>query len=288
MTSEEMSRLNVKDLSFINEIKSMVVVGPSKSRNFFFVRNHQENFKGDIYVVHPNVKSIPGFDNGSEGKIFKSIKEIPGDVDFAFIAVSPPKVLDIIDDCVEKGVKLATIFSAEFSDSGTKKGMEMEKELLIRAKNKVRILGPNGLGLYYPKLGIAWRPGFPTEPGEIGFIAQSGGVCHIAIYTASKFGISFSKVLSYGNGVDLDMVDLIYYLSNDPETRIILCYVEGIKEGRGKDLREVLALNKKPIIFLKGGQTKRGAIAARTHTASISGENHLWSAGQDSRSSHSH
>ncbi len=264
-----------KDISFINNIKSIAVIGPSKKRDYFFLRNHLENFKGSIYAVHSSGEKIPNFDNKN---LFLTLKDIPGDVDFAFIAVPPSQILKIIEDCVEKKVKLVTVFTSEFSDSGKEEGIELEKELLKRAQNKLRILGPNGLGLFYPKLGIAWRNQFPTTPGNIGFIAQSGGICNIAIYGAESLGINFSKVFSFGNGADIDFVDLLYFLSNDPETDIILCYIEGIKEGRIDALKKVLKQNKKPIIALKGGQTETGSIAAKTHTASISGDNRLWDA----------
>jgi acetyltransferase len=265
----------IKTIDFINDIKSIAVIGPSKKREYYFLKNHAEYFKGPVYAVHPSVNEIPNF---SKKNIFPSLIEIPDEVDFAFIAVPPSLVLNVMDDCVKKNVKLVTIFTSEFSDSGTEEGIALEKELLKRAENKVRILGPNGLGMYYPKLGIAWRPRFPTTPGNIGFIAQSGGICNIAIYGAETLGINFSKVFSFGNGADLDFVDLLYFLSNDPESNIILCYIEGIKEGRIEDLKGVLAQNKKPIIALKGGQSKTGSIAAKTHTASISGDNRLWKA----------
>ncbi len=275
MTEKDFPYLNVKDVSFINNIKSIAVIGPSKKREYFFLKNHAEYFKGPTYAVHPTVDEIPNFDKKN---IFHSLEEIPGEVDFAFIAVPPSQILRTIDACVKKKVKLVTVFTSEFSDSGTEEGIALENELLKRAQNKVRILGPNGLGIYYPKLGIAWRPGFPTKPGNIGFIAQSGGICNIAIYGAEALGINFSKVFSFGNGADLDFVDLLYFLINDPETDIILCYLEGIKEGRIKDLKKILEQNKKPIIILKGGQSKTGSIAAKTHTASISGDNRLWKA----------
>ncbi len=267
--------LNVKDISFINHINSIAVIGPSKKREYFFLRNHAEYFKGPTYAVHPTAEEIPNFDKKN---IFPSLEDIPGEVDFAFIAVPPSQILNTIDACVKKKVKLVTIFTSEFSDSGTKEGIALEKELLKRAQNKLRILGPNGLGIYYPKLGIAWRPGFPTKPGNIGFIAQSGGICNIAIYGAEALGINFSKVFSFGNGADIDFVDLLYFLSKDPETEIILCYLEGIKEGRIDDLKKVLEQNKKPIVVLKGGQSETGSVAAKTHTASISGDNRLWKA----------
>jgi len=275
MTHLDSSDLNVKDISFINNIKSMAVIGPSIKRDFFFLRNHQENFEGELYAIHPKIKEIPDFPNNN---IYSSILDVPDKVDFAFIAVPPFQVLDIIDECMAKGVKLVTIFTSEFSDSGTKDGIKLEEELLKRAQNKIRILGPNGLGLFYPKLRITWRPKFPIIPGNIGFIAQSGGICNIAIYSALELGINYSKVFSFGNGADLDLVDLLYFLSNDDETDIILCYIEGIKEGRSKDLQKILEQNKKPLVILKGGQTKTGSIAAKTHTASVSGNNRIWEA----------
>jgi len=265
-----------KDLTFINEINSMAVVGVSKARNFFFLRNHQEHFDGKLYAIHPNIKSIPNFDDGTEGKIYSSVKEVPGELDFVFIAVPRSVIVDIIDDCVEKGVKLASIFTAEFSDAGTEKGRELERKLLEHAKNGLRILGPNGMGLYYPKLGIAWRPKFPNAPGNVGFIAQSGGICNLAIYASEELEIDFSKVFSFGNGADLDFVDLLRFLSNDPETDIILGYIEGISKGRGKALQQTLKENDKPIIVVKGGKSGQGSVAAQTHTGTLTGEKRIW------------
>ncbi|MFX1320197.1 MAG: CoA-binding protein [Promethearchaeota archaeon] len=275
MTKQDQTTLNIKDITFINKIKSIAVIGPSKKRDYFFLRNHAENFKGNIYAVHPTIKQIPDF---PREKIFPSLMAIPDEIDFAFITVPPSQILNVMDDCVEKGVKLVTVFTSEFSDAGTEEGLKLEKELINRANNKLRILGPNGMGLFYPKIGLAWRPKFPNIAGNIGFIAQSGGICNIAVYSAWELGLHFSKVFSFGNGADLDFVDLLYFLSNDPETDIILCYVEGIKEGRSNDLQKVLAQNKKPMVILKGGQTRTGSIAAKTHTASISGDKRLWEA----------
>ncbi len=273
----EKNRSNTfKDLSFINNIKSMAVIGTSENRDFFFLRNHQEHFQGDLYAINPKIQKIPRFDDGTEGKIYSSVKNVPGNVDFVFIAVPPTKIIEVIDDCVEKGVRLASIFTAEFSDAGTKEGIELEKKLIEHAKNKLRILGPNGMGLFYPKLGIAWRPKFPNFPGNVGFIAQSGGICNIAIYSSQELGFNFSKVFSFGNGVDIDFVDLIYFLSKDPETDIILGYIEGISKGRGKALQKALELNDKPIVVVKGGKSGIGSVAAKTHTGTMTGEKKIW------------
>ncbi len=266
----------IKDISFLSKIQNMAIIGASKSRNFFFVRAYQENFKGKIFVINPNLKEIPGFDDGTQGKIFPSIKDVPDPVDFAFIAVTKEKILEIIDECVEKGVKLVSIFTSEFSDSGTEEGIQLEKDLIKHAKNKVRILGPNGMGLYYPKKGIAWRLGFPSKSGRIGLICQSGGLANLAIFMAKELNLTFSKIFSFGNGADLDFIDLLAHLSQDDETDYIIAYLEGIKEGRGRVLRNVLEKNKKPILLLKGGVSPTGQIAAKTHTAAIAGRNEIW------------
>ena len=276
MTFIEDPSVRVKNISFLNDIKNIAIIGPSKKRDFFFVKNHQENFKGEnLYVVHPTVDQIPGF---NDQKIYRSVLDIPTDLDFVFIAVPPKAVISVIEECAEKGVKLASIFTAEFSDAGTAEGMALENKLLEKANNKVRILGPNGMGLYYPKVGIAWRPKFPSNSGRIGFIAQSGGICNISIYMGSEIDLYFSKVFSFGNGADLDFVDLLHFLSKDPETDIILSYLEGIDLGRGMVLKQVLKENKKPIIMLKGGRSEKGSEAAKTHTGSITGKNAIWEA----------
>ncbi len=267
------SKDDFKDISFINEIKSIAVIGVSKKRNFFFLRNHTEYFQGNVYAIHPTLKSIPDF---PDENIYKSILDVPEPIEFVFITVPRELTIEVMKECVEKGVKLATVFTANFSDEGTPEGAALEKNLIEAAANKVRILGPNGLGLYYPKLGIHWRYKFPHTPGNIGLVSQSGGLSNLAIYSAQGLGIAISKAFSFGNGTDVDFIDILHYLCNDPETEIILCYLEGIKNHRGPALKRVLEKNKKPIVFLKGGNSERGSFAAKTHTASLSGNNKLW------------
>jgi len=272
------AKLNIKDISFINTIRSIAVIGSSKRRDYSFLRRHAELFKGPVYAVHPTATEIPRFDDGTQNKIYKSVDLIPEDIDYVFISTPASQILDVIDGCIKKGVKLASIFTAGLADLGTEEGIQLEKELINKLNNSMRILGPNCLGLFYPKRGISWRGNFPAKPGNIGFIAQSGGICDLVVFNGEEMGIYFSKVFSYGNGNDLDVVDLLYFLSNDPETDIILCYLEGMNDKRGDALRQVLAQNKKPIICLKAGKSQSAVIAAKTHTASIAGEYHIWKA----------
>ena len=99
MSQLDSDELNIKDISFINNLKSIAVIGPSKKREYFFLRNHAEYFKDLIYAVHPKVENIPNFEKKN---IFPSLDDIPGEVDFAFIAVPPSQILEVIDDCAKK------------------------------------------------------------------------------------------------------------------------------------------------------------------------------------------
>ena len=274
MTITNSSDLNVKDISFLNDIKSVAVIGASKKKNYRFLSSYAELFKGKIYAINPKLKEIPEYDNV---EVYSSLLDIPGQVDYVYFTIPAKRVFEVMDHCVEKGVKLASFFTSGFSDIGTAEGREREMELLKRAKNKVRLLGPNCLGLHYPKMGLSWTSNYLSVEGNIGFVSQSGGLVNYVMMHTRELGLNISKAFSFGNGADLDFVDILYFLSNDPETKIILCYLEGIKVNRGYDLQKVLEQNKKPIIMVKGGRTSPGARATNTHTASISGENKLWS-----------
>jgi len=101
MSMSDSDELNIKDISFINNLKSIAVIGPSKKREYFFLRNHAEYFKGLIYAVHPKVENIPNFEKKN---IFPSLDDIPGEDDFAFIKIPPSHILAVIDDCAKKNV----------------------------------------------------------------------------------------------------------------------------------------------------------------------------------------
>ena len=151
MTKQDTSNVksNIKDISFLNTIRSMAVIGPSKRRDYRFLRRHAELFKGPVYAVHPNATEIPGFDDGTQNKIYKSVDLIPEDIDYVFISTPASQILEVIDGCIKKGVKLASIFTAGLADLGTKEGEQLEKELISKLNNSMRILGPNCLGLFY-------------------------------------------------------------------------------------------------------------------------------------------
>ena len=132
------------------------------------------------------------------------------------------------------------------------------------------------MGLYYPREGISFGYDFPREPGAVGLASQSGGGATYFVHLASLRGIRFSKVISYGNGPDLNECDFLDYFSQDRETRIILLYIEGIKDGRRffRSLHQAAA--SKPVIIVKGGRGESGMRAATSHTAALAGSVKMW------------
>jgi acetyltransferase len=186
-------------------------------------------------------------------------------------------VPDLLPECPEKDVKVVHLFTGRFSETGRKDAAKLETEVLRQARALgIRLIGPNCMGIYCPKEGLAFSYDFPTEPGKLGMFLQSGGAATEFILYASLQGIRFSKVISYGNALDLDESDFLEYLCQDPETEIIASYIEGIKDGR----RFFSALNRvartKPVIILKAGRGSAGARQAASHTAALAGSLTTW------------
>ena len=148
-----------------------------------------------------------------------------------------------------------------------------------RAKSAgIRVIGPNCMGLYCPASGVSFGHDFPKEPGGVAFISQSGLNSEDLVHSATLRGLRFSKVISYGNATDLDESDFFEYCTADPDTEIILAYIEGVKDGRRfqRALRAASAV--KPVVILKGGLTDAGDRAARSHTGSLAGSPQIWEA----------
>jgi acyl-CoA synthetase (NDP forming) len=211
--------------------------------------------------------------------IYPNIKDIPGTVDYVIVAIPKHLVLDLLDDCAAKGVKVVQLFTAGFSEA--RGGSELEEEMVRRARRAgIHIIGPNCIGVYCPASGMN-LPGAiakQMEKGSAAFISQSGGHAGAMIEMGFCQGIRFSKVVSFGNGCDLDSVDFLEYLALDPETEIICAYLEGVKNGTRlvETIKQVSRV--KPLIIWKGGRTRAGAKAATSHTGSISSADAFWAA----------
>jgi len=255
--------------------RSIAVVGASNNgRGQGFITPLQKlGFKGEIYPVNPKYSEILGM------KAYPTIKDIPGPVDYVISSIPAAHVLKMVKDSVEKGVKGIHLFTARFSETGRKDAAELEQKILREAqKGGVRIIGPNCMGLYYPSEGISFSDALPKRSGSVGLASQSGGIVHELVELATLQGVYFSKAISYGNALDFNEADYLEYFSQDPDTELVLMYIEGVRDG--KRFFDVLRKTtvKKPVIILKGGRGKSGTRATASHTASLAGSMEVWNA----------
>jgi len=269
--------------NILNELKplfyprSIAVAGVSakdeKPGNRFIKVLRTYGYTGKIFIVHPTASEIDGIN------AYPSLEAIPEKVDLVNINTPAQHVPQIIADCVDKGIPAAEIFTSGFREVG-KEGNKLEQAVKEAAQGKIRIVGPNCFGVYCPAGGLTLLPGpnYPKESGNVGVISQSGGWVTDFIWGADAYHVKFSKVISYGNGIDLNEVSLLEYLSEDTDTKIISAYLEGINDGkRFLEIARCLQ-GKKPLIIWKGGLSSTGKRAVNSHTGSIAGEQSTWNA----------
>ena len=257
--------------------KSHAVIGASANVRKFggrYLRTLLDfGYNGKVYPVNPQEKEVFGL------RTYASVSDVPEPVEFASIAVPARAVPGVVEECLNKGVKAVQVLSAGFREL-SEEGARLERELSAIAARGIRIVGPNCFGVYCPGGGMTILPGanLPRESGPVGFISQSGGYAIRVPRRADGYGIRFSKAISYGNACDINECDLLEYFLEDPETKVIISYIEGVKDGPRfyKLLKEVSRI--KPVIIWKGGLTQVGARAAKSHTASLSGAEAIWEA----------
>ena len=209
--------------------------------------------------------------------IYRTLTDVPGTVDHVVISVPAIHTPALLDECRAKGVKVVHVFSSGYAETGEPDRIELQNKLVeIARRGNMRIIGPNCLGIYYPKGKIGLSPDFPMDAGSIGYLCQSGGNVDFAVRHATARGLRFSKVVSYGNASDINECDLLDYFAWDPETRVIAAYIEGISDGRrfARVLQKAAAA--KPVVVFKGGYTEGGLRAAASHTGSLAGADAVW------------
>ncbi|WOD40145.1 bifunctional acetate--CoA ligase family protein/GNAT family N-acetyltransferase [Nodosilinea sp. E11] len=222
-------------------------------------------FGGTVYPINPkrhNVLGIQAYDR------IASLPEVP---DLAIIAIPAPGVPAVVQECVNRGVKGAIILSAGFKEIGPA-GIELERQIQAIAQGRLRLIGPNCLGIQNPLTGLnATFASQMAGRGNVGFISQSGALCTSILDWSLRENVGFSAFISLGSMLDVGWGDLIDYLGDDPHTHSIVIYMESIGDARAflSAAREV-ALSK-PIIVIKAGRTQAAAQAAASHTGSLTG-----------------
>ena len=255
--------------------KSIAVVGARSDESMesdgWVARLVDFGYSGKIYPINLKASEILGL------KVYPSVRDVPGPVDLVIFNV-PFRISDkVMADCAAKGVKAAHLYTAGFSETGKTDGIRLQNEVQRIAKEAgVRVIGPNCMGLYYPKGGLTFGRLLSKTPGKVAFVSQSGASAASLVAQGNQRGIFFSKVVSYGNAIDLDSTDFIEYLVTDPDTDIIASYVEGVKDGRRYFDVIQKCTRKKPFVAIKAGVTEGGTRAAASHTAVLSGRGEIW------------
>ena len=264
-------------MEFFFSPKSVAVIGassnPFKGGNFI-LKNLINTFKGNIYPVNPKYKTMEGL------PCYPSTQEIPGSVDAAIIFVPAREVPRAVSDCAAKNIPGVIIESAGFAEIGAE-GVELQNKLLeIKQKTGIRLWGPNCMGLVDGVKGHVFSFMAPEAikdgliPGHVSLIVQSGmlsGGFLMDIVSNRITGIN--KVCSVGNKIDVDECDLIEYMEQDAQTKVIGLYLESIVDGRR--FVGLCRKSSKPIVVLKGGKSASGAQAAISHTAALAGNNRI-------------
>lgn len=268
---------NTQILDHLFKPKSIAVIGASKNPGkwgFLILMNmFLGGFKGKIYPINPKEKEILGFE------VYPSIADVPEPVDLVLVILPPAKVPEVIRECGGKA-KMALVIAAGFGELGPEE-KKLEEDLVEAAREVgIRVVGPNCNGIMCPAPSslYALMPSYFPRPGAISMASQSGNVGGITLRTALRRDCGFGKYISSGNEADLHMEDYFEYFLNDPDTEVILSYIEGARDG--KKLMEVArkVTPHKPIVMIKGGRTPAGAGAASSHTGSLAGSDAVFSA----------
>ena len=256
--------------------KTVALVGasatPGKIGNSVLDSMAKHDYKGKVYPINPKQEKILGI------KCYPSISSVPEKIDLVIVCVDLSITPAVLEECAKKGIHSVVIVSGGGKELGGKRA-EYEAEVKrLAEKHKIRIIGPNCIGIFNAanRLDCAFQGQarmVRAKLGPVAFLSQSGTMGISFLETADSFGLS--KMVSYGNRSDVDEADMIWYLANDPQTKVIALYVEGFGDGRKfiHTAKRVMKEKKKPIVIWKSGKSTAGAKQAASHTGSLGGSN---------------
>ncbi len=257
----------------IMQPKSVAVIGASaeagKIGNSVMKNLINGGYKGNIYPIHPKAEDILGY------KAYKSVKDVPGEIDTAVFAIPAKLVAGALTECGEKKIAGAVLIPSGFAESGHP---EMQSELVaIGRKYDIRLMGPNIYGFYYTPANLCatFCTAFDVK-GSAALSSQSGGIgmAMIGFSRSAKMGVS--AIVGVGNKCDIDEDDLLIFFEQDPNTKVIAQHCEDLKDGRAFAEVARRVSKKKPVIVLKGGRTAAGAKAASSHTGALAGNDKIY------------
>ncbi len=269
--------MRLTDLDRLFEPDSIAVFGasdrPGSVGNRVYRNILAGGYKGGCYAINPKHAKVAG------KPCYKSLQELGRPLDLVVIASPARSAIEILEQCGEFGVKAAVVHSAGFAETGDF-GAQLQERLVETARmNRIRVLGPNCMGIMRPGHGLnATFGGDLIRPGDVALVSQSGAICSAMLDWSGTRQLGFSAVVSLGAASDVDFGDVLDYLALDPKTHSILLYVEGIQQSRRfmSGLRAAARL--KPVIVVKAGRYPAGSRAAKSHTGSMVGSDEVFNA----------
>jgi acetyltransferase len=277
-----MGEYSMHDLHAIFSPKSVAVIGastiPGKVGHDIFVNILKGEYQGTLFPINPTARSVRSV------KAYPSVLDVPDDVDLSIIILPPKAALRAVEESARKGAKGIVIVSAGFREVG-EEGLRVEEAITARCRELgIRLVGPNCLGVINPQPSVSLNASFSARMpafGHMSFISQSGALCTAVLDFATDRDFGFSKFISIGNKADVDELDLLRYLHEDPDTEVIMIYLEELKRA-AEFVREVKNITSgdrpTPVLVVKSGRTAAGARAAVSHTGSLAGSDAIYEA----------
>ncbi len=275
-----MSRSPMENLDALFNPKSIALIGASNNPfkwGFIIPTNILTGqYTGKLFLVNPNEKRV------LNREVYTNINAIPEDIDVAVIATPSGTVSSIMEECVQKCVKATIVITAGFSETG-EEGAMLEKEMVnIASRGGIALIGPNTMGVYSSHVSLyALMPPVRPKPGRVALVSQSGNLGTQLLDMGAEVGIGFTKFVSSGNEAAIRCEDYIEYYGRDPETKVIIAYIEGLKgsDGGSRFMEVSKEITKtKPMIVFKAGKSEAGARAAKSHSGSIAGSKRIYEA----------
>lgn len=257
-------------LEYFFRPQGVAIIGASgdpTKLSYGVVRNLKEHgYTGPIYPINPKGGEILGL------KAYPSILDVPDPIELAVIMIPAPMVPQAVEDCGKRGLKVVIVITGGFKEAGPE-GAELERSLkTIAERYGMRLIGPNCVGVMdtHVPLDTTFISAMP-KPGAIGFASHSGAICGGTIDWAIQMGVGYSRIASLGNQVDVDIADGIEMMYQDPHTRVINVYAEGLPNGRRFVETAARIFREKPIVVVKAGRTSAGTRAVASHTGALAG-----------------
>ena len=270
----------VEQLDHIFYPRTVAVVGASANPEkvgFMVVANLLEaGFGGRIYPVNPSLSELFGL------RVYPSVGAIPGEVDLTIVVVPAQLTISTIEECIAKGVKGAILISGGFKEVGTEIGLDLQAQLRdIANRGGIKIIGPNTLGLINPwaKLNASFQhTASLSQAGNVAVVAQSGGVVIYIMHALTNHNVGISKAIGLGNRCNLDFDEVITYLGQDEQTKVVVIYVEGLEQPQLLMNAARQVVGRKPIVAYKGGRGEGIDRATLSHTGALAGKYEFYKA----------